>query len=154
MSSDYVLAIHDECVLQVAGKKGKTNRRGLATWVKDEGFCSVWIQDAADFYTQTIGRVPVVAGVLSKLKGKGKFTKGCTRGQLCLVRAVGSLACDHMIPFVVVMAAFYCHVAKPPVEEGTDAANSVLAVMLLDEGTRKQILSTARVLHVKCICQR
>ena len=71
MSSDYVLAIHDECVLQVAGKKGKTNRRGLAAWVKDEGFCSVWIQDAADFYTQTIGRVPVVSGV----EGQGQVHK-------------------------------------------------------------------------------
>ena len=82
----------------------------------------------------------MIAGVLSKKK-KSRFTKGCTRGQLTLIRAAGVHARDYLTPFLVIMASYYCHVAKPAVEDGTDAANAVFAVML-EPGTQKQLLST------------
>lgn len=80
------------------------------------------------------------AGNLFKAK-KSKFTKGCTRGQLALVRAAGPHKRDYLTPFLVVMAVWYCHVARPAVEDGTDAAHAVLAVML-EPSMRKAMLST------------
>lgn len=98
------------------------------------------------FYSQTVGRPPVVSGVLTKKK-KGKFSKGHTRGQHVLVKAAGPHLSDYKTPFLVVMAVWYCHIAKPGVEEGTDAAHAVLAVML-EDGTCRALLSTVCVIQI------
>ena len=64
-----------------------------------------------------------------------------TRGQLPLVRCEGNDLMDFRFMMAVVVAAYYCFHSRPPLEDGTDAANAVLAV-LLEPQTIKSLVAT------------
>ena len=119
------------------GKQG----RGLTEWIKDKSFCHSWLQDAVTFYAETIGMPPVITGVKPIKKTKKRKRSGHTRGQLFLVQAKGRKHIDFKSVFIIVVAAHYCLKAKPVVEDGTEASNAVLAV-LLQPSTLKVVLST------------
>ena len=132
-------------------KPKKRGSRGLKAWSRDESFCGAWLQEAVEFYGETIGVPPVVTGVRKKVKkkktkGARLNRRGHTRGQIVLSQAHGSNLIDYRTIFQLVVAAYYVQVASPVVEDGTDASHAVLAV-IMEPATFKAILST--VCHVE-----
>jgi len=119
-------------------------KRCMKKWVKDESFCFTWIQAAVDFYAGTIGVPPVVTGVKKKHK-KRKRGRGHTRGQTLLSKADGDKRIDYRSTFLLIIASYYCLYSKPLVEDGTDAAHAVLAV-LMEPKTLKVVLSTVCII--------
>ena len=120
-----------------AKKKGW---RGLKSWVKDPDLCHSWVQKAVDFYAETIGVPPVITGVKKRKRKRKHSAKGHTRGQVALSHDTTN-SIDYQGTFLLILAAHYCLHAKPTVDDGTDAAHAVIAVMM-EPKTKKALLST------------
>lgn len=149
--------------------QSKGHHRGLLPWGqhrKKKGtaviptggipqVCRHAVIKAIAFYFQHLGLPPVKAGEsmrkaieAGRYKGPGDpddLVEGATRGQNVLVELLppeGPM--DLWSPFVLVVAAAYCHYIDPPVDDGTDASYAVVG-FFQEKRVKTKLLAHVRV---------
>ena len=138
---------------------GMGRSRGLSSWGEKlpkkqssrarrwevKNICRQTIQDAMDFYIQTIGCPPVVTGMVptttrsKKSAKRARYGAGFHKHTPQLVEAPAEETIDMLSVFMFTVHIYYCLHLTPPVDQGTDAEVAVLKT-IMGENCKSQLL--------------